>query len=205
MSARHTLSEVSKHNTEKDCWIAVHGKVYNVTKFLDSHPGVCLAALRALCGAVLSTVREFGLFHKAPLLSFPRTCVFATYPVGGSEIILEVAGEPRPALCVAVVACVLTCLPAIFRQGCHGGVSSRAASRTTLRVHVVYPGDRVEDIGHSKNARSQLAAFCVGDLVVRSAGLYRDAAPVLLCIHAVHVWDDRDGALLRCFHSCAGG
>lgn len=32
-------AELSKHESEKDCWIAVEGKVYDVTKFLDDHPG----------------------------------------------------------------------------------------------------------------------------------------------------------------------
>ncbi|KAE9600836.1 hypothetical protein Lal_00011209 [Lupinus albus] len=34
-----TLDEVSHHNHSKDCWLLIHGKVYNVTKFLDDHPG----------------------------------------------------------------------------------------------------------------------------------------------------------------------
>lgn len=31
--------EMQKHNTAKDCWMAIHGKVYDVTNFLDQHPG----------------------------------------------------------------------------------------------------------------------------------------------------------------------
>lgn len=35
-----SAAEVSKHNTGKDCWVTLyHRKVYNVTTFLEEHPG----------------------------------------------------------------------------------------------------------------------------------------------------------------------
>ncbi|KAL6497889.1 hypothetical protein OROHE_026916 [Orobanche hederae] len=39
MAKVFTLAEVSEHNTSKDCWLVINGKVYNVTKFLEDHPG----------------------------------------------------------------------------------------------------------------------------------------------------------------------
>ncbi|KAL1565728.1 cytochrome b5-like [Salvia divinorum] len=39
MSKVFTLAEVSEHSTNKDCWLLIEGKVYDVTKFLDDHPG----------------------------------------------------------------------------------------------------------------------------------------------------------------------
>jgi len=34
-----TGKELVKHNKENDCWVAIHGKVYDVTGFLHQHPG----------------------------------------------------------------------------------------------------------------------------------------------------------------------
>ncbi|KAJ2556609.1 hypothetical protein EV175_001894 [Coemansia sp. RSA 1933] len=38
-SKTFTAEEIAKHYTRDDIWIVVHGKVYDVTKFLDEHPG----------------------------------------------------------------------------------------------------------------------------------------------------------------------
>uniref|UniRef100_A0A0D6QYG1 Cytochrome b5 heme-binding domain-containing protein n=1 Tax=Araucaria cunninghamii TaxID=56994 RepID=A0A0D6QYG1_ARACU len=34
-----TMKQVSAHTTKNDCWFVIGGKVYNVTKFLEEHPG----------------------------------------------------------------------------------------------------------------------------------------------------------------------
>ena len=38
-SQTYSLDEVNKHRSNKDCWLVVHGKVYDVTDFLEEHPG----------------------------------------------------------------------------------------------------------------------------------------------------------------------
>ncbi|XP_055921813.1 cytochrome b5 [Eupeodes corollae] len=40
MSAKlFTRAEVTKHNTNKDCWLVIHNNIYDVTAFLNEHPG----------------------------------------------------------------------------------------------------------------------------------------------------------------------
>ncbi|KAK6122779.1 hypothetical protein DH2020_019707 [Rehmannia glutinosa] len=34
-----TYSDVSAHNTSEDCWVIINGKVYDVTSYLNDHPG----------------------------------------------------------------------------------------------------------------------------------------------------------------------
>ncbi len=31
--------EVAKHNSDKDCWVVIYGRVYDVTEFKEEHPG----------------------------------------------------------------------------------------------------------------------------------------------------------------------
>eukprot|EP00268_Persea_americana_P036909 TRINITY_DN36465_c0_g1_i1.p1 TRINITY_DN36465_c0_g1~~TRINITY_DN36465_c0_g1_i1.p1 ORF type:complete len:135 (-),score=27.27 TRINITY_DN36465_c0_g1_i1:179-583(-) len=43
----YTMKEAAQHNTQNDCWVVIDGKVYDVTEYLDEHPGgddVVLAA-----------------------------------------------------------------------------------------------------------------------------------------------------------------
>ncbi len=33
------LTDISKHSNKTDCWVVINNKVYDVTKYLDEHPG----------------------------------------------------------------------------------------------------------------------------------------------------------------------
>ncbi|KAM3964781.1 uncharacterized protein ACR2FA_001172 [Aphomia sociella] len=34
-----TLAEVSSHDTPQDCWVVIYDRVYDITTFLEEHPG----------------------------------------------------------------------------------------------------------------------------------------------------------------------
>jgi cytochrome b involved in lipid metabolism len=34
-----SMNDVEKHNNQNDCWIVIDGKVYDVTSYIESHPG----------------------------------------------------------------------------------------------------------------------------------------------------------------------
>ncbi len=34
----YTLQQVAAHNKPSDCWMAIHGKVYDLTAYLPEHP-----------------------------------------------------------------------------------------------------------------------------------------------------------------------
>lgn len=39
LSTKFSREQVAQHNTEKDCYVILHNKVYNVSEYLGKHPG----------------------------------------------------------------------------------------------------------------------------------------------------------------------
>lgn len=52
--------ELAKHNTEDDCWMAIHDKVYNVTPYMKYHPGGIDELMK---GAGLNATEIFNDVH----------------------------------------------------------------------------------------------------------------------------------------------
>lgn len=62
----YTVDEVKKHNKDTDCWVILHGEVYDVTKFLNDHPGG-KKAIMLYAGKDATT--EFDMLHSKDLLA----------------------------------------------------------------------------------------------------------------------------------------
>lgn len=56
-----TPAELAKHNTKEDCWLAIHDRVYDVTRYMEYHPGGVDELLR---GAGIDATSLFNEVHR---------------------------------------------------------------------------------------------------------------------------------------------
>jgi cytochrome b involved in lipid metabolism len=60
-----TVSELALHNTPEDCWVALHGNVYDLTYYAKRHPdGSIITDLAGMDGTL-----DYDIFHPTPLLA----------------------------------------------------------------------------------------------------------------------------------------
>lgn len=86
-------SELKKHNSYNSCWLLISGKVYDVTSYLNSHPGGEAEILKT-CGTDATVIydnRDNTGSHSSKARS-----ILANYYIGdfGQKIILKPSASP---------------------------------------------------------------------------------------------------------------
>lgn len=76
-----TKEQVSKHCTKDDCWIIIDSNVYDVTKFMQQHPGGEKVLLQV--GGKDATKQFYSLHQKSVLQKYNS---FKVGIIGGNYI-----------------------------------------------------------------------------------------------------------------------
>lgn len=89
-----TFGELSGHNSRESCWVAIHGQVYDVTDFLNSHPGGIKSILR---WAGKDATEEYEPLHPPGTIErhLPRHCQLGPVDLSTLPAIATLANEPR--------------------------------------------------------------------------------------------------------------
>jgi cytochrome b involved in lipid metabolism len=61
-----SMAELQQHNSQSDCWVALHGNVYDLTSYANRHPGGA-RVVSNLAG--MDGTSQYGRFHSQGLLS----------------------------------------------------------------------------------------------------------------------------------------
>ena len=73
----YTLNEIAEHGDAESCWSAIDGNVYDLTEFIEEHPGGSRAIL-VICGSDGS-----GSFNSMPDAVMPAArLALAKYKIG---------------------------------------------------------------------------------------------------------------------------
>jgi isopentenyl diphosphate isomerase/L-lactate dehydrogenase-like FMN-dependent dehydrogenase/predicted heme/steroid binding protein len=92
--------EVAKHNSKESCWVAIRGKVYDLTSFLNSHPGGVKAILSR---AGTDVTEDFELLHaEGTLTTLDPSCykgeITGQFPTSQKGDLNEKSATALPAL-----------------------------------------------------------------------------------------------------------
>lgn len=94
-----TVAEVAKHNSRSDCWMIINNKVYNLTNYLNFHPGGAYT-MTPYCGkdgSVGFATKDRGQSHSSRADS-----LLSSYSLGdlnGNTTVQQVQGaqnQPQP-------------------------------------------------------------------------------------------------------------
>jgi hypothetical protein len=89
----YSRAEVKKHNTAEDCWFIIDHKVYDVTDFLDAHPGGNVV-LQQVAGK--DATRDFYNLHRQEVIQKYESLVIGTIEGEQPEVIPKNPGDLSP-------------------------------------------------------------------------------------------------------------
>jgi alkylation response protein AidB-like acyl-CoA dehydrogenase len=93
MSKTFSRAEVAKHNSEEDLWFVIDHKVYDVTDFVDAHPGGNVV-LREVAGQ--DATKDFYNLHRQEVLDKYQSLVIGTIEGEKPEVIVQGPGDLSP-------------------------------------------------------------------------------------------------------------
>jgi len=111
-TTQYAPDQIAAHNTESDCWLQIHDKVYDVTKYLDSHPGGAEVILDTAGGNATDMFDDIGHSNDArrQLAKFQVGVGEAMLGEGKNAVVAGVAsgsGNQMVVLGVAIVGVLL--------------------------------------------------------------------------------------------------
>ncbi|KAI8260569.1 Cytochrome b2 [Colletotrichum sp. SAR11_239] len=153
-----SLTDLSKHNSKTDCWIAVHSKVWDITDFISEHPGgpsVLLKCAGSNATKIFDSVHAPDILEELPEEKFigvlkdatPDVPAAASQPEGQNGVAAapaEVAQTPGSAQEEDVVPPLETILSA-------PDLTAVASKALTPKTWAFYSSAATDLITHTKN------------------------------------------------------
>ncbi|KAJ0123743.1 cytochrome b2 [Diaporthe amygdali] len=128
-------TELEKHSTRQDCWVAVHSKVWDLTDFLDEHPG---GAKILLSVAGRNATSEYDQVHAPGIIEenlspdkFKGSLLEATSDVAPPGALEEVQNSRDRNLPADSSVDILPALQSLLSAADIEGVASKMLSRKT--------------------------------------------------------------------------
>ena len=169
-----TLEEVAKHKHKTDCWVAIHGMVYNVTEFMEDHPGgsTILLDVGGACVCVLPC---------ACVCCRACVCCSACAAVRAVGVLAPCVGASILPCCVAVLLCGCAAVPLCVLRALRAAVRVRGATV----CHRVLPYVRALVPPYRRAALPLCRVACVACCTMCSMPAARCALPSSALCHAL--------------------